>query len=90
MCRCSRRPPRSSWILFACPFLTNNTAILIVMALILGCYWAVGSNLTIKPTQELTDGAGFCIAHQQMFGVAFFLMGRGPDEQEGQKEIQTN
>ena len=37
-------------ILFACPFLTNNTAILIVMALILGCYWAVGSNLTIKPT----------------------------------------
>ena len=42
------------------------------MALILGCYWAVGSNLTIKPTQELTDGAGFCIAHQQMFGVAFF------------------
>ena len=59
-------------ILFACPFLTNNTAILIVMALILGCYWAVGSNLTIKPTQELTDGAGFCIAHQQMFGVAFF------------------
>ena len=37
-------------ILFACPFLTNNTAILIVMALILGGYWAVGSNLTIKPT----------------------------------------
>lgn len=42
-------------ILFACPFLTNNTAILIVMALILGCYWAVGSNLTIKPIPG-TDG----------------------------------
>ena len=41
------------------------------MALILGAYWAVGSNLTIKPCQELTDGAGFCLAHQQMFGIAF-------------------
>ena len=59
-------------ILFACPFLlNNNAALLIVMALILGAYWAVGSNLTIKPCQELTDGAGFCLAHQQMFGIAF-------------------
>lgn len=59
-------------ILFACPFLLhNNVALLIVMALILGAYWAVGSNLTIKPCQELTDGAGFCLAHQQMFGIAF-------------------
>jgi len=60
-------------ILFALPGLvTNNTAILIVMAVILGLYWAVGCNLTVKPTQELTDGAGFCIAHQQMFGIALF------------------
>ena len=59
-------------ILFACPFLlNNNVALLVVMALILGAYWAVGSNLTIKPCQELTDGAGFCLAHQQMFGIAF-------------------
>lgn len=58
-------------ILFACPFLlNNNVALLVVMALILGAYWAVGSNLTIKPCQELTDGAGFCLAHQQMFGIA--------------------
>lgn len=58
-------------ILFACPFLLNNdAALLIVMALVLGAYWAVGSNLTIKPCQELTDGAGFCLAHQQMFGIA--------------------
>lgn len=58
-------------ILFACPFLLNNDiSLLIVMALVLGAYWAVGSNLTIRPCQELTDGAGFCLAHQQMFGVA--------------------
>lgn len=60
-------------ILFALPvIIKSNMAILIVMAVILGLYWAVGSNLTIKPSQELSDGAGFCIAHQQMFGIAFF------------------
>lgn len=58
-------------ILFACPFLANSDiSLIIVMAFILGAYWAVGSNLTIKPCQELTDGAGFCLAHQQNFGVA--------------------
>jgi len=58
-------------ILFALPALvTNNVAIMVVMALVLGLYWAVGSNLTIKPCQELSDGAGFCVAHQQMFGIA--------------------
>ena len=60
-------------ILFALPgLLTNNTALLLVMAVVLGLYWAVGSNLTIKPTQELTDGAGFCLGHQQIMGVALF------------------
>lgn len=58
-------------IMFACPFLMNsNAGMLLVMALVLGLYWAVGANLTIKPCQEVTDGAGFCLAHQQMFGVA--------------------
>ena len=59
-------------ILFALPMLTNDTLILIVMAVVLGVYWAVGSNLTIEPTQELTEGAGFCMAHQQQFGVYIF------------------
>ena len=60
-------------ILFALPGLaTNNIALLVVMAVVLGLYWAVGSNLTIKPTQELSDGAGFCLGHQQIMGVALF------------------
>lgn len=57
-------------ILFACPFLAkSDIKLVVVMAIILGCYWAVGSNITIKPCQELTDGAGFCLAHQQMFAI---------------------
>jgi PTS system ascorbate-specific IIC component len=57
-------------ILFALPALRSQpTATLIVMAIVLGLYWAVGSNLLVGYTQELTDGAGFSIAHQQMFGV---------------------
>lgn len=57
-------------ILFALPALrSNSTATLIVMAVVLGLYWAVGTNLLVGYTQELTDGAGFSIAHQQMFGI---------------------
>ena len=43
-------------IMFALPgLLTNRVGMLIVMAILLGTYWAVGSNLTIKPCQEVTD-----------------------------------
>lgn len=57
-------------IMFAMPaLLKNDTLMMVVMAVVLGAYWAVGSNLTVKPMQELTDGAGFAIAHQQMFGI---------------------
>lgn len=60
------------WILlFAFPEL-GRIQVLIVMGLILGCYWAVGSNLTVDITQDLTEGAGFAIAHQQMFGTFLF------------------
>jgi ascorbate PTS system EIIC component len=58
-------------ILFAFPDL-NDPMILLIMGLILGLYWAVGTNLTVRITQDLTDGAGFSIAHQQMFGLAIF------------------
>ena len=57
-------------IMFAIPaLLTNDVLMIVCMSLVLGAYWAVGSNLTVKPIQELTDGAGFAIAHQQMFGI---------------------
>ncbi|MDY3006703.1 PTS ascorbate transporter subunit IIC [Anaerococcus porci] len=57
------------WLVVFCFPKLGETPILIIMAILLGLYWAVGSNLTVEDTQKLTDGAGFCIAHQQMFGV---------------------
>ncbi|MDO4428485.1 MAG: PTS ascorbate transporter subunit IIC [Atopobiaceae bacterium] len=59
-------------ILFAFPALRDQDwATLAIMTVVLGLYWAVGSNLLIRDSQELTDGAGLTIAHQQMFGVYF-------------------
>lgn len=60
------------WMLLFCFPQLGQIQILLIMGLILGCYWAVGSNLTVDITQELTEGAGFAIAHQQMFGVFIF------------------
>lgn len=60
------------WILLFCFPSLGQIQILLIMGLILGCYWAVGSNLTVDITQDLTEGAGFAIAHQQMFGVYIF------------------
>jgi len=58
------------WIMLFCFPALGNTPILLLMSVMLGLYWAVGTNLCVKPTQELTDGAGFSVAHQQMFGIA--------------------
>ncbi|WP_031549700.1 PTS ascorbate transporter subunit IIC [Oribacterium sp. FC2011] len=81
-------------ILFALPeaLRDNDVAILVIMSIILGSYWAVGSNLTVKPMQELTDGAGFAIAHQQMFGIrlAYILADKlfGTDGGKKKREVK--
>ena len=78
-------------IMFALPGLLNNDLyLMIVMSVILGAYWAVGANLTVKPMQELTDGAGFAIAHQQMFGIrlGYFLADKLFGSKGGKREIK--
>ncbi len=43
--------------------------LIVVTGLLIGTYWSVMSNLIIEPCQEVTDGAGFTVGHQQMFGA---------------------
>lgn len=57
------------WIVLTAFPSLGETQYLILMGVLLGTYWAVGSNLTVDITQSLSDGGGFCIAHQQMFGI---------------------
>lgn len=59
----------TTWILFSVfPELRNVTGTIII-GILVGLYWAAGSNLTVEPTQRLTGGAGFAIGHQQMFSI---------------------
>ena len=80
-------------IMFALPGLVKlktSIPLLIIMAIILGAYWAVGSNLIIKPCQEITDGAGFTLAHQQMFGIAvnYWLAGKLFGKKKDGKDVK--
>ena len=62
-----------SWVFTAmvalmCPQLSDLT-IMIMVGVLNGLYWGVGSNMTLEPTQELTDGADMAVGHAQMFGI---------------------
>ncbi|MGV8025633.1 MAG: PTS transporter subunit IIC [Anaerolineaceae bacterium] len=39
----------------------------IISAVIVSVYWTVGASILIKPTDIITNGAGFTVAHQQHF-----------------------
>lgn len=61
----------ATWIVyFLLPDFRNMIGIG-VTGLLIGTYWAVFSNLTVEATQDLTEGAGFAVGHQQMLGVWF-------------------
>jgi len=62
-----------------------------VTGLLMGTYWSVMSNLIIEATQEVTDGAGFTIGHQQMFGawVAYKLAGKIGNKEHDVNEVNT-
>ena len=82
------------WLILFCFPALGDTPILLIMALILGLYWAVGTNLTVEITQDLTDGAGFSIAHQQMFALKLFSwlsekMAKGSKKQSKKLEDMT-
>jgi ascorbate PTS system EIIC component len=57
------------WMVLLCFSGLNDPGVVIMLGLLLGTYWAVASNMTVGATQELTDGGGFAVGHQQMFGI---------------------
>ena len=57
------------WIMLFCFPVIRDVPLIILLGILLGSYWAVASNLTVEPTQKLTEGAGFAVGHQQMIGV---------------------
>ncbi|MFZ5969687.1 MAG: PTS ascorbate transporter subunit IIC [Bacillota bacterium] len=65
------------WVLEGTGAAVTMTTV-VVTGFLIGTYWSVMSNLIIEATQEVTDGAGFTVGHQQMFGawVAYKLAGK--------------
>lgn len=65
--------------------------LLVVTGLLMGTYWSVMSNLIIEPTQEVTNGAGFTIGHQQMFGawVAYKIAGKIGNKDHDVNEVKS-
>lgn len=59
----------ATWMLFFIFPMFRNIIGAVLIGIFVGVYWAVGSNLTVEPTQRLTGNAGFAIGHQQMFSV---------------------
>jgi ascorbate PTS system EIIC component len=57
------------WLVFFSFPQLQNTGVVTMLGLLLGTYWAVASNLTVEACQELTEGGGFAVGHQQMFGI---------------------
>lgn len=57
------------WMVFFCFPNLHDTGIVALLGILLGTYWAVSANLTVEACQDLTEGGGFAIGHQQMVGV---------------------
>lgn len=57
------------WLVLFCFPKLQDTGVVIMLGILLGIYWAVSSNLSVEATQNLTDGGGFAVGHQQMFGI---------------------
>lgn len=61
----------ATWIIFLLIPELRNMGGIVLVGLLCGTYWSVFSNMTVEATQDLTEGAGFAVGHQQMLGVWF-------------------
>lgn len=57
------------WIILFCFPALRDPQVVMMLGLLLGTFWAVSANLSVEATQELTEGGGFAVGHQQMVGI---------------------
>jgi PTS system ascorbate-specific IIC component len=79
------------WVLEAAGGNPASPLLVGVIGVLMGTYWSVTSNLIIEATQDVTDGAGFTIGHQQMFGawVAYKLGGKLGNKKHDVNHVET-
>lgn len=59
------------WLVIATLGITHTSAVLISGVLV-GVYWAYSTTLAYKTMEDVTDGAGFTVGHNQQIGIWFF------------------
>ncbi|UVD81880.1 PTS ascorbate transporter subunit IIC [Mycoplasma iguanae] len=65
-------------------------AMIIMSSIMLGVYWGVGSTSTIKPTNTVTENAGFAIGHQQMLSISVaYKLGKYVGKKENSAETRV-
>ena len=79
------------WVLEGSGQNPASALLIIVTGLLMGTYWSVTSNLIIEATQEVTDGAGFTVGHQQMFGawLAYKVAGKIGNKENDVDHVKT-
>ncbi len=77
------------WVIMGVTGEPASWGVVVVSGLLIGTYWAVASNLIIEATNEVTDGAGFTVGHQQMFGawIAYKVAGKIGNKEHDVNEI---
>jgi len=72
------------WLITA-NFALPSVATVIVSGILVGIYWAYSTTLAAGVVDEVTDGGGFTVGHNQQIGIWFF--GRLAPKFAGKKKI---
>lgn len=71
--------------LIAANFALPSVATIIISGILVGVYWAYSTTLAAGVVDEVTDGGGFTVGHNQQVGIWFF--GRLAPKFAGKKKI---
>lgn len=72
------------WLMLA-NFALPNVATIIISGVLVGVYWAYSTTLAAGVVDEVTEGGGFTVGHNQQIGIWFF--GRLAPKFKGKKMI---